>query len=81
MTDRDRKELAEVFSIVLDSRLDALRTELAGMVVTTIECVMEDLALILNQQTEKSVQEFMRQHGLDADKERQHKQWMDRVLK
>lgn len=81
MTERDCKELAEVFALVLDSRLSALRKELAEMVVTTIDCVMEDLARIFQARNDQYIQELMARHGLDAKREQRHRDWLEKVLK
>jgi len=64
MTDRERQELAEVFAVVLDSRLESLRKELAEMVVMTIDAVINDLAAILEsrngQVSEKITEHLLR---------------------
>ena len=85
MTDRDRKELAEVFALVLDSRLNALRNELAQTVVTIIDCVMNDLAGIMESQNEnlqRHVAERTRKAVEMFRNERtgEEQDWLDQVL-
>ena len=79
MTDRDRKELAEVSATVLDSRLNELRSELARTMVTIIDRVMEDLAQVLeSRNTNVSEKIFdMIRHGRSVPEQ----DWLDRVLK
>ena len=79
MTDRDRKELAEVSATVLGSRLNELRSELARTMVTIIDRVMEDLAQVLeSRNTNVSEKIFdMIRHGRSVPEQ----DWLDRVLK
>jgi len=77
MSDKDRLELAEVFGAVLDARLKILYTEIASGFVEILNCCMEDLAKIFEEESREVRNRMLAAHREQAKSQ----EWLDRVLK
>jgi hypothetical protein len=69
VTDRERLELAEVFSAVLDSRMKRLYAELAAMCVEILDQFAGDLAQIMESHNREGIEKLIaararRENGL-----------------
>ena len=64
MDDREKKELAEVFAVILDVRMKELYSQIAKGFYYAIECFMEDLATILESNKDsyfKKIKEYQKE--------------------
>lgn len=73
MNEREKLELAEVFSTVLEARMQELYTQIAAGFVEILNCLMEDLAKVMEDQNRPFLKE--------VNAHRATKEWLDKVTK
>lgn len=74
LSDAEKQQIAEVFATVLDARMKELYSEIAAGFVTIVDCMMNDLAGIMENETEQT------RRALLEGRDRRTQAWLDKVL-
>ena len=61
LTDQEKRELAEIVALVLDSRMKELYNQIAAGFCEISNCMMEDLAKIFEDRTQEHIRRLIEQ--------------------